>query len=94
MSQLSLAKVIADLRKELELAIDQAAEKELRFEAGVIEVELSVEIEAKGEAGIQFWVVSIGGGVDRSRTHTIKIPLKPVTADGKPVLTGGKAVPS
>ena len=92
MRQLPLAEVIADLRKELEQAIDQAAEQKLRFEPGVIEVELSVQIEAKGEAGVKFWVVTVGASAGQSRTHTIKIPLKPVSADGKPVLTGGDTI--
>jgi hypothetical protein len=92
MSQLSLVEVIADLRRELEQAIEQAAEQKLRFEAGVIEVELSVQIEATGNAGIKFWVVGVGAAAGQSRTHTIKIPLKPVTADGRPVLTGGSSI--
>ena len=91
-SQLSLVEVIADLRRELEQAIEQAAEQKLRFETGVIEVELSVQIEATGKAGFKFWVVDIGAAGGQSRTHTIRIPLKPVTADGKPVLTGGSTI--
>jgi hypothetical protein len=94
MSQLSLAEVIADLRKELERAIEQGAEKKLRFEAGVIEVELSVQVEAKAEGGVKFWVVNLGASADASQTHKLKIPLKPVSADGKPVLTGGTTIPS
>jgi hypothetical protein len=94
MKKLPLAAVIGDLRKELEQAIEQAAEQKLRFETGVIEVELSVEVEAKAGGGIRFWVVSLGASVDRSSTHTIRIPLKPVTADGRPVLTGGSTLPT
>jgi hypothetical protein len=94
MAKLSLAKVIGDLRSELELSIAQAAEKNLKFETGTIEVELTVEIEAAGEAGVHFWVVNIGGSGSRTSTHKITIPLTPVTLDGKPVLTGSTDVPT
>ena len=94
MSRLPLAEVIAELRRELEKSIDQAAEKQLRFEVGVIEVELTVEVEAKADGGVRFWVVSIGGSAAQTRTHTIKIPLKPVARDGHPILTGGNTLPT
>ncbi len=93
MTHLSLAQVIGDLRKELEQAITQAAEEELRFETGEISVELTVQVEAAGKAGIRFWVVDIGTDVSRTKTHTIKIPLKPVTKGGGKILTGGLPSP-
>lgn len=94
MSKFALAEVIGDLRKELSDAVTQAAGESIRFQAGEIEVELSVEVEVKAGGGIQFWVVNIGGSAGRTRSHTIKIPLKPVDANGNPILTGGSAFPT
>lgn len=54
-----------------------------------------MEWSVKGESKINFWVVDIGGSGSRnsSTTHSVRIPLKPVTSDEQPILTGGNITP-
>ncbi len=41
-------------------------------------VELGVTWEAKGSAGVEFWVVKLGGDVTRGNTQTITLTLEPI----------------
>ena len=90
MSKIGLREAIASLRSELESAITDAANKDLRFEVGEIKLEIQVQVEKGGKGGIKFWVAELGGNVSRKNTHTITIPLKPVNPKDprQPVLTG------
>jgi hypothetical protein len=80
--QIPLAEAIRALRRELLVAVREGADKELQFGLGPIELELQLEIsrEAGGEAGIKFWVVSVGAKGTRTSatTHTVKITLAPL----------------
>jgi hypothetical protein len=84
-----LAEAIRALRRELVAAVAEGEGEEVRFALGPVEleVELAVTREAGGEAGIAFWLVSIGGKGSRTsaRTHTVKLTLTPVrvTAEGE-----------
>jgi hypothetical protein len=84
-----LATAVRALRAELVDAVRQAEGEELLFALGPVELELQVEVskEARGEAGIKFWLVSIGGSGSQSSatTHTVKLSLSPVSASGKDV---------
>jgi hypothetical protein len=79
-----LATAIDAVRRELVVALDQGKDAEVRFALGPVELEFQVEIsfEAGGEAGVRFWVVTIGGKGSRSSatTHTVKLSLTPVLA--------------
>jgi hypothetical protein len=94
---IGLREAIAALRAELSDSITASAGEQLRFEVGEMELEFQVEVErvAEGSGGIRFWVVELGGKVSQASTvtHTVKIPLKPVTEDRAPVLTGSQIVP-
>jgi hypothetical protein len=85
-SNVPLAGAIRQLRAELLEAMRQGEDEELRFALGDIELELQLEVsqEAKGDAGIRFWLVSLGGSVGASRasTHTLRLTLAPETAEG------------
>jgi hypothetical protein len=74
---LELAKVIRDLRSELEDAVTAADGEVLLFELGPIELELSVAIEAgaHAEAKTRFWVMDAGAGVSADHTNTQRITL-------------------
>jgi len=76
-----LAKVIQDLRTELECAITTAKDATLRFELGPIELELSVAIETGGQAGAKarFLVAELGtqANADRTATQQITLTLTP-----------------
>jgi Trypsin-co-occurring domain 2 len=78
---LELAKVIRDLRAELEIAIAAADGETLLFELGPIELDVSVAIEAGAQAGAKarFWVVELGtqANVDHTATQHIKLTLSP-----------------
>ena len=81
---LPLASAIDALRRELVAALEQGKDAEVRFALGPVELEFQVEIsyEAGGEAGVKFWVVTLGGKGSRSSatTHTVRLRLSPVLA--------------
>lgn len=95
--RIGLQEAIAALRAELIESVIASQGERLRFEVGEITMEFQIEVERSTEAkgGIQFWVVELGGGgAARDRNvHKVVIPLKPVRADGKPILTGSDEVP-
>jgi len=95
MERIGLKDAIGALRAELSESIMAASGEELRFQVGEISLEFKVEVErtVEGSGGIKFWVVEAGGkgSLASSTTHTVSIPLKPVTGDGQPVLTGGRS---
>jgi Trypsin-co-occurring domain 2 len=97
MKPIGLQEAIAALRAELSDAITASAGEQLKFEVGEMQLEFQVEVErvAEGSGGIRFWVVELGGKASRTSTtsHTVAIPLKPVTEDRRPVLTGSGEVP-
>ena len=97
MNRIELKDSIAALRKELIESILAAQGEALRFEVGEVTMEFHVEVErsVEGKGGIKFWVVELGaGGTDKDKAiHKVTIPLKPVRADGRPVLTGSSEVP-
>jgi hypothetical protein len=86
--RLKITDAVAALREELGEAILAGAEEKIRFEVGEIQLTFEVAVERSGKAGIQFWVVELGGGGGKTETHTVTIPLKPILPDGGPVLTG------
>lgn len=77
-----LASAIRALRTELQAAVRSSEGEELRFALGPVELELQVETasEGEGEAGIKFWLVSVGAKGSRSSgmTHTVRLSLTPV----------------
>lgn len=92
--QIPLAATIRALRRELTAAVRESEDEEIRFALGPIELELRVEVSASGggEAGIKFWVVSLGGKGERSSdaTQTLRLKLTPqlTSAAGEDVLVG------
>jgi hypothetical protein len=92
-----LLDAVTALRSELSESILAAAGEQLRFAVGEITLEFQVEVErtARGSGGINFWVVQLSGEGSRTSTttHTISIPLRPVSQDGRPVLTGAVRTP-
>jgi hypothetical protein len=85
-----LAEAIGELRSELQLAMDQGQDEELRFRLGDVELEFHVGVtKAAGVVGgVKFWLVSLEakGSVDTVQTQTVKLTLKPETVDGHSVL--------
>jgi hypothetical protein len=85
---IGLADAIDALHAEIESAIANAATKEMQFELGPIELELtfSVERTAEGHGGISFWVVDLGGSgsTTSSALHRVQLTLSALDPDGKP----------
>ena len=86
MNELALADAIDQLRRELGRAVDAARGERLQFVLGPVELELQVELSLKGgaKAEARWVVVSLGAdaGAQRTRTHKVKLTLKP-QFDGK-----------
>jgi Trypsin-co-occurring domain 2 len=99
-ARIPLSDAIRALRRELVEAVKEGKDQEVKFALGPIELELQVEVSSTGggEAGIKFWVLSLGGKGERSsgRTQTVRISLTPVLgseADGdRPLVVGSEQV--
>jgi hypothetical protein len=82
-TRMPLADLIHAVRLELQEAADRAANEQLKFEVG--EVDLQVEVLSTGsrdvEGGIKLWVLNVGGKGTRtqSNAHTVTLHL---TASG------------
>src|SRR6266849_1570728 len=76
-----LADAIRELRRELTQAMAEGHGQQVRFELGPVEMEFLLEISkaAEGDAGVRFWVVSLGGkgSVSSGSTHRVKLSLSP-----------------
>ncbi len=96
-NKVGLRETLEALRVELSKSILASEGEQIRFEVGDIELEVQfvVEQSKEGKGGLKFWVVEMGGGVTNKDTitHRIKITLKPIGKDGKPVLTGSDDIP-
>jgi Trypsin-co-occurring domain 2 len=94
---IGLREAVSALRAELSDSIVASVDEQLRFEVGEMELQFEVEVErvAEGSGGIRFWVVEVGAKASKASTvtHTVTIPLKPVTKDREPVLTGSAEAP-
>jgi hypothetical protein len=81
-AQIPLASAIRSLRGQLVEAVRSAEGEEIQFALGPVELELRVEAarERGGEAGIKFWLVSIGGkgSLSSGTLHTVRLTLTPV----------------
>jgi hypothetical protein len=89
MGRVGLADAIGLLREELAAAQDAGRGHQFRFEISEAEVELLVELQTGGGAGVKavFGVVSaeIDGKVSRGNTHRLLLKLKI-----KDAATGGR----
>src|SRR2546423_3360180 len=83
-ARIPLAEMIETLRQELETSVKLGAGKAIAFDIEKVELELKVAMarKDKGQAGISFWVLNAGGGVERGTDtgHTFKLTLLPVSA--------------
>ncbi|MCK9878647.1 hypothetical protein MXD59_23260 [Frankia sp. Ag45/Mut15] len=88
MDEVGLAEAIEALRRELAAAKLAGVGEPVQFTLGPVEMEFGLEIrrERKGEAGVKFWVLSVGGGgsAGRTATHRLKVTLQPqeIVSDG------------
>ena len=90
-SDIPLADVIRELRRELLTAMKAGEGESLRFEVQDLEVEMQVAVTKSGEVsgggGVKFWVLnadsSVSGKYQSSRIQKLKLKLRPKTDDGR-----------
>lgn len=89
---IELATLLSSLRSEIDRARLDSVGKDVRFRVDSIDLELQVAVEksAEADAGVRFWVVSMGakGAAKSTETHVIKMKLGAVTSTGEQVITG------
>ncbi|MEV6344392.1 trypco2 family protein [Actinoplanes sp. NPDC051851] len=80
-----LSELIGHLRDELSQAVRAGAGRELRFEPGPIELELTVGVhrDSGADGKVRLWVLDMASGRKRTSTITqrIKLTLTPHTGD-------------
>lgn len=78
----SLADTIAAVRRELISAQTAGQGEPIQFRTGPVEVEFEVVVTrtGSGQAGVQLWVLTLGGKGERGHatTQRIKVTLQPV----------------
>jgi Trypsin-co-occurring domain 2 len=81
----SLADTIAAVRRELTSAQKAGQGQPVQFRTGPVELEFDVVVTRTrgGEAGVQIWVLTLGGklGREHATTQRIKVTLQPVDPD-------------
>ena len=94
---IELAEVIAELRRELQEAMDAGEGEQLRFELGPDELEATEAVETSGGGGVKvrFWVIEVGGDAKLGEvsTHRVKLALQPRLAGGGRVWVASDAAP-
>ena len=78
----SLADTIAAVRRELSAAQTVGLGQAVQFRTGPVELGFDVGVTRTrgGQAGVQIWVLTLGGKLERERatTQRIKVTLQPV----------------
>jgi hypothetical protein len=78
----SLADTIAAVRRELSAAQTAGLGQAVQFRTGPVELEFDVGVTRTrgGQAGVQIWVLTLGGKLEREHatTQRIKVTLQPV----------------
>ena len=81
----SLADTIAAVRRELSSAQTAGQGQPVQFRTGPVELEFDVAVTRTrgGEGGVQIWVLTLGGKLEREHatTQRIKVTLQPVDPD-------------
>ena len=81
----SLADTIAAVRRELSLAQAAGQGQSIQFRTGPVELEFEVAVTRTGggQAGVQLWVLTLGGKGElaHATTERIKVTLQPVNPE-------------
>jgi hypothetical protein len=81
----SLADTIAAVRRELGAAQAAGQGQPVQFRTGPVELEFEVAVTRTGggQAGVQLWVLTLGGKgeLGHASTQRIKVTLQPVDPD-------------
>ena len=98
-SDIGLGDFLRGLRAEIEAAVVEGTNSEVRFKPGPIDLELQIQAEQKGGANakVEFKVFGTGAtlGADRElksgRTQTLKMRLDVVLGPGSEGLISGRS---
>jgi hypothetical protein len=81
----SLADTIAAVRRELSAAQAAGQGQSVQFRTGPVELEFEVAVTRTGggQAGVQLWVLTLGGKGELSHatTQRIKVTLQPINPE-------------
>ena len=81
----SLADTIAAVRRELSAAQAAGQGQPVQFRTGPVELEFEVAVTRSGggQAGVQLWVLTLGGKAElgQATTQRIKVTLQPVNPE-------------
>jgi hypothetical protein len=81
----SLAETIAAVRRELSSAQTAGQGQSIQFRTGPVELEFEVVVTRTGggQAGVQLWVLTLGGKGElaHATTQRIKVTLQPVNSE-------------
>jgi hypothetical protein len=81
----SLADTIAAVRRELSVAQAAGQGQPVQFRTGPVELEFEVAVTRTGggQAGVQLWVLTLGGKAElgHASTQRVKITLQPVNPE-------------
>lgn len=81
----SLADTIAAVRRELSTAQAAGQGEPIQFRTGPVELEFEVAVTrtGSGQAGVQLWVLTLGGKGElaQATTQRIKVTLQPVDSE-------------
>jgi hypothetical protein len=91
----SLAETIAAVRRELSAAQVASRGEPIQFRTGPVELDFEVAVtrSGRGQAGVQLWVLTPGGGgkAAHASTQRVRVTLQPVDPEtGGPPLIGGE----
>jgi Trypsin-co-occurring domain 2 len=91
---IELSELISALRWEVQAALAKGEGETLRFEAGPVELEVTVSVEraGSGTGKIRFWVLEAGtdGKLAHTTTQRIMLTLQPKLASGESPLISGQ----
>ncbi len=83
--RIGIPDAVRALRSELTATIKENEHEELRFDLRWVEIELTLAIEhqTEAQAGVNVWVVSVGGkgSMTSASTHNVTLSMAPYLQD-------------
>ena len=73
-----LVKAIAALRADLQAAMDEGRDSDMRFGLSDIELTLQLVVEKHGGGKIGWSILGVDAGAQSERTHVVKLTLTPL----------------
>lgn len=91
-----LGETVSAIRAQLQQALEEGKDEPLRFRAGPVELEFSIEVRKEGEAKAKIlvlpWSAEARAGASSGRVNRIRLTLQPVDGAGGDLLIAGTGV--